>query len=248
MTNASKRALVSGGSRGIGAGIARYFAEQGMDVVVTYLNNEPSARELCSSLAEQHNVRCQAVACDVRSYDDAKRCVAMATEFLGGLDVLVNNAGITKDANLMTMLPEEWYEVINTNLNGVFHLTRAAITGFMRQSHGTIINVASVAGLLGLGGMSSYAAAKAGILGFTRSLARECAPRNVTVNALAPGFIDTDMSARLDERYKAEMIRSIPLKRFGTPREVASLAYYLTTPDARYVTGQVFVLDGGLSL
>jgi 3-oxoacyl-[acyl-carrier protein] reductase len=148
----------------------------------------------------------------------------------------------------MTMTPEEWREVIDTNLTGAFNLSRAVITTMLRQRHGTIINVSSVAGCIGLSGMSNYAASKAGLHGFTRSLARECAPLNVRVNAVAPGFIDTEMTARLTPAYREQMLAQIPLKRFGTVEQVAALSHFLTTEEAAYVTGQVFVIDGGVSL
>ena len=244
----NKRALISGGSRGIGAGIARYFAARGMDVVLTYQNNVELGESVARSIRDEFATRCEAVPCDVRDFEQARACVQRALGLLEGIDVLVNNAGITRDQNLMTMSSEEWRDVIDTNLTGAFNFSRAAITTLLRQRRGTIINVSSVAGCIGLGGMSNYAASKAGLHGFTRSLAKECAPLDVTVNAVAPGFIDTDMSARLTPAYRQRMIEQIPLKRFGTVEQVAAMTYFLTTDEARYVTGQVFVIDGGVSL
>ena len=184
----------------------------------------------------------------MRDFEQARACVQKSLELLDGIDVLVNNAGITRDQMLMTMSPEEWRDVIDTNLTGAFNLSRAAVTPMLRQRRGSIVNITSVAGCIGLAGMTNYSASKAGLHGFTRALAKECAPRSVTVNAVAPGFIETDMSARLEGAYRDEMIAQVPLKRFGTVEEVASLAHYLTTDEARYVTGQVFVVDGGISL
>ena len=243
-----KRALISGGSRGIGAGIARYFAARGMDVVFTYQSSEEVGEALAQSIRAAHGTRCQAMRCDVRDFEQTRACVQGAVDFLDGIDVLVNNAGITRDQMLMTMSPEEWREVIDTNLTGTFNFSRAAIATMLRQKRGSIINISSVAGEIGLAGMTNYAASKAGIHGFTRALAKECAPRQVTVNAVAPGFIETDMSARLTAEYRSRMIAEVPLKRFGTVDEVAALAHFLTTDEARYVTGQVFVIDGGISL
>jgi 3-oxoacyl-[acyl-carrier protein] reductase len=241
-------ALVTGGSRGIGAAIARRFAAAGMGVAFTYARSAERARELAAELAEAHGVPVEAIACDVRSAAEARAAVEAVVGRFGRLDVLVNNAGVTRDQNLMSMTDEEWTEVVRTNLDGTFHVTRAAVGGLLRQRSGTIINVSSVAGLVGIAGMTNYAASKAAILGFTRSLAKECAPRAVTVNALAPGFVETDMLDRLEPRYREQMLAAVPLKRFGTAAEVAELAHFLTLEAARYITGQVFVMDGGLSL
>jgi 3-oxoacyl-[acyl-carrier protein] reductase len=241
-------AFVSGGSRGIGAAIVTRFAAAGLDVAFTYVHSGDRARALASELERAHGGRVLPLECDVRSADAARATVADTLERLGRLDVVVNNAGITRDQNLMSMTDAEWRDVIDTNVHGTFHVTRAAIGTLLRQRSGSVVNVSSVAGLVGLAGMTNYAASKAAIIGFTRSLAKECAPRSVTVNALAPGFVETEMLDDLDPRYREQMIASVPLKRFGTAVEVAELAYYLTRPEARYITGQAFVIDGGLSL
>ncbi len=240
--------LITGGSRGIGAGIAAHFAAKGHPLAFTYNASAERAQTLAAELADRHGVPVHALACNVADFAAAKDCVAEARERLGGLDVLINNAGITKDTNLMTMSEEEWSNVIDTNLGGVFNLCRAAITGFLRQRGGRVVNISSVAGLVGIPGQCNYAASKAGIMGFSRVLASECAARGVTVNVVAPGFIDTEMTIALGEKYRAELAEKIPLKRFGQVEEVAALVHYLTTPAAAYITGQVFVVDGGLSV
>jgi 3-oxoacyl-[acyl-carrier protein] reductase len=243
-----KVALVSGGSRGIGAGIVRHFASRGLDVAFTFVNAEERARHLAASLQTEFGGRVEAIRCDVRSFAESQAAVAQTTELLGRLDVLVNNAGITRDRSIISMTEEDWREVIDTNLNGAFNFTRSAVSTLLRQRSGTIINMSSVAGLMGLPGVANYAASKAALFGFTYSLAKECAPRGVTVNALAPGFVETEMLDALEPRYREQMMASVPLKRFGKVEEVAELAHYLTTDAARYITGQVFVIDGGLSL
>ncbi len=241
-------ALVTGGSRGIGAAIAGRFAAAGMSVAFTYLRSAEAARAQAERLEREHRVPVLALPCDVRDGQAARSAVDQVLSRFGRLDVLVNNAGITRDQMLMSMSDAEWHEVVDTNLHGTFHVTRATVSTLLRQRSGTIINVASVAGMVGIAGMANYAATKAAIIGFTRSLAKECAPRSVTVNALAPGFVETEMLDRLDPRYREQMLASVPLKRFGTAAEVAELAHFLTLEAARYITGQVFVVDGGLSL
>jgi 3-oxoacyl-[acyl-carrier protein] reductase len=241
-------ALVTGGSRGIGAAIARRFAAAGMDIAFTYVHSAERADALAAELRHDHGGAVEALPCDVRSSASSREAVERVLATFGRLDVLVNNAGVTRDQNLMSMSDAEWTEVVETNLNGAFHVTRAAITALLRQRAGTIINLSSVAGMVGLAGMSNYAATKAALIGFTRSLAKECAPRGVTVNAIAPGFVETEMLDRLEPRYREQMLAQVPLKRFGTADEVAEVAHFLTRATARYVTGQVFVIDGGLSL
>jgi 3-oxoacyl-[acyl-carrier protein] reductase len=244
----SKKALVTGGSRGIGAAIAKRLAASGMDVVLTYQTNAEKGEAVARSIREEHGVLCEAIECDVRDFERAAAAVEKAIGRLDGLDVLVNNAGITRDQSILTMSADDWREVIETNLTGAFNVTRAAVAKMLRQKRGSIIQISSVAGCIGVAGMANYAASKGGLHAFTRSLARECAPRQITVNAVAPGFIDTDMSMRLDPAYREQMIAQIPLKRFGTADEVAALTQFLTTDAARYITGQVFVVDGGISL
>ncbi len=244
----STKTLITGGSRGIGAGIAEYFASQGHDVVITYRSSAAKAENLAADLSSRFGIRALALSCDVSDFQSSKDCVEKAREFLGGLDVLVNNAGITKDTNLMTMSEDQWNDVIDTNLSGTFNICRAAIVGFLRQRSGRLINISSVAGLVGIPGQCNYAASKAGIMGFSRALANGCGARGVPVNVVAPGFIDTDMTDALSEKYRDGMTKKIPLRRFGQVEEVASMVHYLTTEPASYITGQVFVIDGGLSV
>lgn len=244
----TKKVLITGGSRGIGAGIAAHFAAKGYDLAFTFNSSVERAEALAQSLRDAHGVAVHAIKCNVADFESAKACVEQAREALGGLDVLVNNAGITKDQNLMTMSEDEWNSVIGTNLSGVFHICRAAITGFLRQKSGNVINISSVAGLVGIPGQCNYAASKAGIMGFSRALANECGARGVTVNVVAPGFIDTEMTEALPEKYRGDLAKKIPLRRFGQVDEVASMVHYLTTDASNYITGQVFVIDGGLSI
>ena len=244
----SKKVLITGGSRGIGEGMVRYMAARGADIVFTYKNSAETANQLAQDMAAEHGIRCKAMACEIMKMDDVKATYEAALAYLDGLDVLINNAGITRDAPLMTMQEGEWHEVLNTNLTGTFNLTRCAVVTFLRRKAGSIINITSVSGLQGIKGQTNYAASKAGIIGFTRSLAKEVAPRGVTVNAIAPGFIETQMTQELTEARNKEALGQIPLKRFGKVEEVAALAWFLATDEARYITGQTLVVDGGLSI
>lgn len=238
---------VTGGSRGIGKSLVEALLEQEAKVIFTYINSQ----DVSDALMREYNgksMRLLAVRADCRSAGDAKDMINEAIEEFGQLDGLVNSAGITRDKALMMMTPEEWQEVINTNLTGVFNSCRAAIVTFMKQKYGRILNLSSVAGLMGMAGQTNYSASKAGIIGLTRSLAKEVAPYGVTVNAVAPGYIDTDMTANLKPGFKEKVLEQIPLGRFGSPREVSQLMLFLLSDEAAYITGQTFVADGGLSL
>ena len=237
-------AVVTGAGRGIGRAIALAFAAEGADVVCVSRTAE-NAEKVAAEVRAQGR-RAWAHAVDVA---DSAAVTGAAERILGEttrVDILVNNAGITRDGLLMRMSDADWDAVVNTNLKGAFHFTRALARTFIRQRSGRIINVASVIGLRGNAGQCNYAASKAALLGFTKSVARELASRGVTVNALAPGFVETDMTGGLTEELKQNILRQVPLGRFGQPEDIAQAAVFLAGPGARYVTGQVLVVDGGM--
>ena len=243
-TLANQVAVVTGAGRGIGRAIALKFAAAGADVVCvsrTAENSEKAAAEV-RALGRKG----WAVALDV---SDSKAVIAAAEKILadaGPVDILVNNAGITKDGLLMRMSDEDWDSVMNTNLKGAFTFTKALTRSFLKQRSGRIINVSSVIGLIGNAGQCNYAASKAALIGFTKSVAKELGSRGITVNAIAPGFIETDMTAVLDEKTRAALIQAIPLASLGQADDVAEAALYLAGPGGRYITGQVLVVDGGM--
>ncbi|WEG11615.1 3-oxoacyl-[acyl-carrier-protein] reductase [Pullulanibacillus sp. KACC 23026] len=240
-----KNALVTGASRGIGRAIALELGHKGFNVAVNYSGSEAKANEVVQEL-QNLGVQAFAVQCDVSDSEAVQGMVKQVLETWGTLDVLVNNAGITRDTLLMRMKEEDWDAVINTNLKGVFNTTKAVTRPMMKQKAGTIINVASVVGIMGNAGQANYVAAKAGVIGLTKSSARELAPRNITVNAVAPGFISTDMTDELTEDIKQAMLKEIPLARFGQPEDVAGVVSFLASDAASYMTGQVFRIDGGM--
>jgi len=237
-------AVVTGAGRGIGRAIALKFAAEGADVVCvsrTQQNSEKVAAEI-RALGR----KAWAFAVDV---SDASAVSSAAEKILaeaGRVDVLVNNAGVTRDGLLMRMSDADWDTVLNTNLKGAFLVTKAFTRAFVKQRSGRIINVASIIGLIGNAGQANYAASKAGLIGFTQSVARELASRGITVNALAPGFIETDMTAALSAELKAELLKKIPLNSLGQPEDIANAALFLASPAARYITGQVLTVDGGM--
>ncbi len=241
---ANQIAVVTGAGRGIGRAIALKFAAEGADVVVisrTQENSDKVAAEIRAS-----GRKAWAFAVDVA---DASAVNAAAEKILaecGKLDILVNNAGVTRDGLLMRMSDADWDTVVNTNLKGAFLVTKAFVRTFIKQRSGRIINISSVIGLIGNAGQCNYAASKAGLIGFTQSTARELASRGVTVNAIAPGFIDTDMTAELNEQLRVEILKKIPLGCLGQSEDIAAAALYLASPSARYVTGQVLTVDGGM--
>lgn len=237
-------AVVTGAGRGIGRAIALKFAAEGADVVCVSRTAENS--EKVASEIRALGRKAWAYAVDV---SDSAAVVSIAEKILsetGRVDILVNNAGVTRDGLLMRMAEADWDTVLNTNLKGAFSFTKAFSRAFIKQRSGRIINVASVIGLIGNAGQCNYSASKAGLIGFTKSIARELASRGITVNAVAPGFIETDMTAALNEEVRAELLKKIPLNSFGQAEDIASAALFLASPAARYITGQVLTVDGGM--
>lgn len=240
-------ALITGASRGIGKAIALRMAADGADIAVLYAGDEDAALQTVEEIAAC-GVRVRAYRCDVSDPEQAKRCVDSVLEEFGGLDILVNNAGITRDKLLLHMTPEDFRRVTEVNLYGAFHMVQSSCRHFVKKRYGRIINISSVSGLLGNAGQANYAASKAGLIGFTKTTARELASRGVTCNAIAPGFIQTDMTDGMNEQAKEQMLRSIPSGRPGTPGDVAALALFLAQEEASYITGEVIRVDGGLAI
>lgn len=241
----NKVALITGGTRGIGKEIAYTLAEENYDIIINYRTENEELMKLKKEI-EQKRVRCLLLKGDVSNFEDCKKLIEEAINRINHIDVLVNNAGITKDMLLMRMKPEDFNEVINVNLIGTFNMTKNVINYMMKERKGRIINVSSVVGISGNAGQTNYAASKAGIIGFTKSLAKEVASRNILVNAIAPGFIQTDMTNILKENVKDEIAKTIPLKRMGTAKDVANVVKFLVSEDSSYITGQVIQVDGGM--
>jgi 3-oxoacyl-[acyl-carrier protein] reductase len=240
-----KVALVTGASRGIGRAIALELARHGAKVVVNYAGNEAKANEVVNEIINMGG-EAFAIQADVSKAEAVEQMVKEALERFGRLDILVNNAGVTRDNLLMRMKEEEWDEVININLKGVFNCTKAVTRPMMKQRYGRIVNIASIVGVMGNPGQANYVAAKAGVIGLTKTAARELASRNITVNAIAPGFITTDMTDRLSEEIRSEMLKQIPLARFGEPEDIAKVVVFLVSDAANYITGQTIHVDGGM--
>ena len=240
-----KIALVTGGSRGIGRAIALRLAEEGARVAINYAGNQTAAEEV-KAIIEQHGGTAMIIQTDVSNSTAAAEMVARVHEELGGLDILVNNAGITRDTLLVRMKDEDFDAVINTNLKGIYACTKAAAKFMTKQRSGRIVNLSSVVGEIGNIGQTNYAAAKAGVIGFSKAAAKEFAARHVTVNVVAPGFIDTDMTAVLKDSIREKLIEGIPLGALGKPEHVADAVLFLVSDAASYITGQVLNVDGGM--
>jgi 3-oxoacyl-[acyl-carrier protein] reductase len=239
-----KCAIVTGAGRGLGRAIALRLAELGANIVVNYRNSEKE-EELIQEIKAK-GVEALMVKADVSSFKECEELVKAAVEKFGKVDILVNNAGITKDTLLLRMKEEDFDKVIDINLKGCFNTTKHISSVMLKQKSGRIINISSVIGLIGNAGQANYAASKAGIIGFTKSCAKELGSRGITVNAIAPGFIETEMTDVLSDKLKDTMINNIPLKRFGNPKDVANLVAFLAGDDSAYITGQVINVDGGM--
>jgi len=241
MSFQDKVAIVSGGSRGIGRAIVQALAANGAKVAFTYVQNKALADEVAQNgiLAYQ---------ADVTSFDQAKELVKQVKEQFGRIDILVNNAGITRDKLILRMSEKDWDDVVDTNLKGAFNLSKPAVAAMVSQRSGTILNITSISGIVGMPGQVNYSSSKAGMIGFTKALAKEVAKANITVNALALGFVETDMTAVLNEDYRKKALELIPLGRFGQAQNMAEAALFLLSDKANYITGQVIQVDGGLAI
>jgi len=239
-----KVAIVTGASRGIGSAIAKALSENGYNLVLNYR----SSREELEAFAATLKTTAVLVQADVGHFDDAERIIKTAKDTFGQIDLLVNNAGITRDNLLLRMTEEDFDAVSQTNLKGTFNCTKHVARTMIKQRFGTIINISSVVGIYGNTGQSNYAASKAGIIGFTKAIAKELAPRNITVNAIAPGFIATKMTDTISDEAKKASLAHIPLGKFGQPEDIAKAVVFLASDAARYITGQVIQIDGGMTL
>ncbi len=243
-----KTALVTGGARGIGAAICKKLASLGADIAMVAFTENEQAHELAAAIAAEYHVKAKFYACDVSDTTKCKELVKQVLDEFGNITILVNNAGITRDGLILGMKEEDFDAVIDTNLKGTFNMTQACYRPFMKQKYGKIINLASVSGLLGTAGQANYAASKAGIMALTKVTARELASRGVTCNAIAPGFIATDMTKAIGDKATQQYLASIPAGRAGQPEDVANLAAFLASPESDYITGTVIRIDGGLAI
>ena len=247
MNFSGKAAVVTGGSRGIGRAVCLELAKGGANVVLCYAGNEAAANDTVAA-CEALGARALAVRCNVAEAGEVKALMDAAVQAFGRIDILVNNAGITRDGLLMMMKDEDFDAVINANLKGTFLCMKAVSRLMMRQRYGRIVNLSSVVGLRGNAGQVNYAASKAGVVGMTKSLAKELASRGITVNAVAPGFIETDMTAAMTDAAKTATLASIPMQKLGAPEDVARAVAFLASDEAAYITGQVLAIDGGMSM
>ncbi|MCQ4697460.1 3-oxoacyl-[acyl-carrier-protein] reductase [Paeniclostridium sordellii] len=240
-----KVALITGGSRGIGKAIAIKLASYKANIVINYTSNKEHALKVKEEI-ESYGVKSIVIKCDVSKSDEVNNMIEEVVKEFGQIDILVNNAGITRDGLLMRMKEEDFDSVIDINLKGVFNCTKSATKYMMKKRYGKIINISSVVGLIGNAGQANYCASKAGVIGLTKSSARELASRNINVNAIAPGFIDTDMTSVLNENLKETLLKNIPQNRFGSPEDVANLVLFLASDMSSYITGQIINVDGGM--
>jgi len=241
----NKVALITGGSRGIGKEIALELARNGVNIGLTYVRGEDKAKEVVKEI-ENMGVKALAIKANVSIEEEVAQMTKAMEESFGTIDILVNNAGITKDNLLIRMKEEDWDDVMNVNLKGTFLCTKAISRIMMKKRYGKIINMASVVGIMGNAGQGNYSASKAGVIGFTKSMARELASRGIRVNGIAPGFIQTDMTDVLKEDVKEEMLKAIPLSTFGKPKDIADLVVFLASEKSDYITGQIINVDGGM--
>ena len=241
----NKNAVVTGATRGIGREIAFTLAENGANVAINYRTLNEDVERLIEEL-KSYGTNIVAVKCDISDEEEVKNFISESKKQLGSIDILINNAGITKDGLLMRMKEKDFSDVLDVNLKGTFITTREAASIMMKQRHGKIINISSVVGVIGNAGQCNYAASKAGVIGFSKSVARELASRNITVNVVAPGFINTDMTGVLPEKVKESMLQGIPLKRIGEPKDIANAVLFLASDLSNYITGQVINVDGGM--
>ncbi|MCI8655309.1 MAG: 3-oxoacyl-[acyl-carrier-protein] reductase [Clostridia bacterium] len=242
----NKVALITGGTRGIGKAIAKRFAKEGYNLIINYVSDKTDLKKVEEEIKDENEIEITFIKTDVTNMQDCESMVKKAIEINGKIDVLVNNAGITKDNLLMRMSEEDFDRVIEVNLKGTFNVTKNVIPYMMKQRKGRIVNISSVVGVSGNAGQCNYSASKAGIIGFTKSIAKELASRNILANAIAPGFIETDMTSVLTDAVKENINTQIPLKKMGTAEEVANAVYFLGAEENTYITGQVLNVDGGM--
>ncbi len=240
-----KSAIITGGSRGIGRAITASFLQLGANVTIVFKSNLKDAESLSDELNEYKD-QIQIVQGDISNEEDIKNIIEKSNNAYGDLDILVNNAGITSDTLLVRMKQEDWSKVIDINLTGTFNMTKAVMRGMIKNKYGRIINISSVVGEIGNLGQSNYSAAKAGIIGFTKSIAREVATRGITVNAIAPGFVETEMTDNLSDQQKEMILNAIPMNRYASPDDIANAVSFLASDNASYITGQTLNVDGGL--
>lgn len=243
----NKVAIVTGGSRGIGRAIVEALAACGCDIAFNYSKSHDVALEL-EKAVKAKGVRCKAECVDIKDFEDVKEWIAQVKEDFGRIDILINNAGIVIDKPLMMMSREDWDQVIDTNLSGMFNAAKACIVTFMKQKSGDIVNISSVSGVIGLPGQTNYSASKGGVNAFTKALAKEVGRYGVRVNAVAPGFIETDILSHFTDDQKKEIAGRVPLQRIGTPQDVANCVVFLLSHGAHYMTGQIVQVDGGLAM